>query len=75
MENRDALIKRCRELRSMGSFAYNLSEAALCADDKNLKILMDAFPQLLNPEYEKYANEAWWQKAQVIFNNELECGR
>jgi len=70
--NRDKLLERCRGLRSMGSFAYNLSETALCADDKNLKILMDAFPQLLNPDYERFA-EPWWHKAQVYVNDE--CGK
>jgi hypothetical protein len=64
----------------MGSFAYNLSEAALCADDKNLKILMDAFPSLLNPDYDKFANEKWWQSAKVFMNefpaNQFgECGK
>jgi len=70
--DRDKLLERCKQLRNMGSFAYNLSETALCADDKNLKILMDAFPHLLNPDYERLA-EPWYCKAQVYINQE--CGK
>ena len=75
MIDRDALLKRCKELRSMGSFADAIAEAALCADDKNLKILMDAFPKLLNPEYPRFASEEWWLNTKMFGNHALECGK
>ena len=73
--DRTKLLTRCKELRSMGSFANAIAEAALCADNKNLKILMDAFPQLLNPEYPRFAHEEWWLNAKLYGNHELECGK
>jgi hypothetical protein len=75
MIDRDALLKRCKELKSMGSFAEAIAEAAIVADPSNLKILMDAFPKLLNTEYPRFASEEWWLNAKLYGNHELECGK
>lgn len=75
--DRTQLLNRCKELRSMGSFANAIADAALCADPTNLKILMDAFPKLLNPDYPRFASEEWWLNAKLYGNKAHieECGK
>lgn len=78
--DRNKLIKRCQELRSMGSFAYFISEAALVADPTNLATLVAAFPRLLDPDYPQYGSEDWWKSVKVLnnsfpFKKEERCGK
>jgi hypothetical protein len=47
--SRDALIKCVERLVDKGSFAVKIGEAALLADKDNLRILVNAFPDLFTP--------------------------
>jgi len=44
LRSRTALIKAVERLANKGSFAVKIGELALIADDRNLEILVNAFP-------------------------------
>ena len=44
LRSRTALIKAVERLANTGSFAVKIGELALIADDRNLEILVNAFP-------------------------------
>lgn len=53
---RDELIRNIDRMESRGGFAGRIGQAALLADDDNLKRLVNAFPEL----FEGQASENQW---------------